>query len=76
MDRDDRNGRPRGRFRIEIDGRLTPGFAESLDGVDQQDSADGTTLSGDFIDQSQLHGILDHLRGLGIDVRRFEVERR
>jgi hypothetical protein len=75
MERDDRYRRGRRRFRIEIDGRLTPGFAESLDGVDQQDSADGTTLSGEFIDQSQLHGILDHLRGLGIDVRRFEIER-
>lgn len=76
MKRDDQTGRSRRRFLIEIDGKLTPRFAEGLDGVDQQDSAHGTTLSGEFKDRSQLHGILDHLRALGIDVRRFEIDRR
>ena len=75
MERKDDGVRDQRRFRIEIDGRLTPRFAEGLDGVEQHDSAHGTTLSGELIDQSQLHGILDYLRALGIEVRRFEVER-
>ena len=75
MERDDRDEQAGGRFRIWVEGRLNPRFAEGLDGVEQEDSADGTTLSGALIDQSQLHGILDHLRALGIAVRRFEVEK-
>jgi hypothetical protein len=75
MKRNDQVGRSRHRFHIWVEGRLDPRFAEGLDNVEQKDTANGTTLSGAFIDQSQLHGILDHLRALGINVRRFEIER-
>jgi hypothetical protein len=74
MKRDDHNDRGRRRFRILVQGRLDERFAEGLDGVVQEDAADGTTLSGDLLDQSQLHGVLDHLRRLGVDVLRFEVD--
>lgn len=76
MERDDHDGPSRRRFNIWVEGKLSPRFAEGLDGIEQEDTVDGTTLSGDLIDQSQLHGILDHLLRLGIDVQRFEVERR
>jgi hypothetical protein len=75
MERNGQVGRSRQCFRIWVEGRLEPRFAEGLDDVEQNDVEEGTTLSGAFIDQSQLHGILDHLRALGIDVWRFEIER-
>ena len=61
-------------FRIWIAGRLGEGFAEGLPGVDQEEVPAGTMLSGVLVDQAQLHGTLDHLRNLGIEVVRFEVD--
>jgi hypothetical protein len=61
------------RFRIWVAGRLGEGFAEGIGGIKQQDTRRGTTLSGDLIDQSHIHGILDRLRELGVEVLRFEI---
>ena len=62
------------RFRIWVQGRLDEGFSDGLDGVDEEVVPAGTVLSGALVDQSQLHGTLDLLRDLGIDVLRFEVD--
>ena len=62
------------RFRIWVLGRLDKGFVDGLVGVEQDDLPAGTMLSGEVVDQSQLHGTLDLLRGLGIEVLRFEVD--
>ena len=72
-DQQDR-GRGTRRFRIWVQGRLDEGFSEGLAGVEQEDVSAGTVLSGALLDQSQLHGTLDLLRSLGIDVLRFEVD--
>lgn len=60
-------------FRVWVDGRLSERFVDGLVGVDQRDGEGGTVLSGDFVDDSHLQGVLDQLRSLGIAVRRFEV---
>ena len=62
------------RFRIWVQGRLNEGFSKGLTGVEQEDVPAGTMLHGEMLDQSQLHSTLDLLRGLGIDVLRFEVD--
>jgi hypothetical protein len=62
------------RFRIWVLGRLDESFGEGLVGVEQEDLPAATMLSGTVVDQSQLHGTLDLLRDLGIDVLRFEVD--
>ena len=62
------------RFRIWVLGRLDESFGEGLVGVEQEDLSAGTMLSGTVVDQSQLHGTLDLLRDLGIEVLRFEVD--
>ena len=62
------------RFRIWVQGRLSESFSEGLAGIDQEVVPAGTVLSGALVDQSQLHGTLDLLRDLGIDVLRFEVD--
>lgn len=68
--------RKRRQFRIWVAGRLDEGFANGLDGrVEQHDTSEGTALTGDYVDQSHLHGILDHLRRLGVEVIRFEAYR-
>lgn len=62
------------RFRIWVQGRLDEGFSEGLVGIVQEDVPAGTMLTGALLDQSHLHGTLDLLRDLGIDVLRFEVD--
>lgn len=61
------------RYRIWVAGRLGSGFAEGIDGMEQQDTGGATTLTGDLIDQSHIYGILDRLRQLGVEVLRFET---
>ena len=67
-----REAQTRREFRIWVDGRLSDRFADGLVGVEQHDEA-GTVLSGAFVDDAHLQGILDQLRGLGIGIRRFEI---
>ena len=64
---------PRG-FRIWVDGRLSRGFVDGLEGIDQHDSEGSTILSGNYIDESHLEGVLDQLRRLAIGIQRFEVD--
>lgn len=61
------------RYRIRVAGRLSEGFAEGI-GADEQHAADGTTtLVGELQDQSQLYGVLDRLRSLGLEILSFET---
>jgi hypothetical protein len=61
-------------FRIWVAGRLGEGFVGGIgEDVEQHATEGGTLLTGRVVDQSQLHGILDHLRQLGIEVVRFET---
>jgi hypothetical protein len=68
-----RDGAEQQRFRIWVAGRLGEGFSAGIGEDIEQDAIEGETrLTGPLVDQSQLHGILDHLRRLGIEVLRFE----
>ena len=59
-------------YRITVKGRLSAGFTTELN-QGQEDDDGNTILTGPLIDQSQLHGIINHLRDLGIDILRFEA---
>ena len=75
MEHGQNDGHPGTRcFRIWVQGRLDEGFSEGLVGIEQEAVPAGTMLSGVLLDQSQLHGTLDLLRDLGIEVLRFEVD--
>jgi hypothetical protein len=62
------------RFSITVRGRLRDGFAETIGAVEQVDLDGATTLSGELRDQSQLHGMLERLRDLGVDILRFDTD--
>jgi hypothetical protein len=62
------------RFHISVRGQLRDGFAETIGAVEQVDLDGTTTLSGELRDQSQLHGMLERLRDLGVDILRFETD--
>lgn len=65
----------RRRFRIWVAGRLDERFIDGAEQIALGQSTDGSTLEGALIDQSQLHGILDRLWRLGIEVIKFETYR-
>jgi hypothetical protein len=56
------------RYRIVVNGRLSESFASVFEGVTVEPLEGRTALEGEFADQAQLHGLLDRLRGLGIEL--------
>ena len=58
------------RYRIVVTGRLTPRFAAAFDGlIVEEDGPPGRTgLVCRFPDQAALHGMLDRLWELGIEL--------
>jgi hypothetical protein len=60
-------------FHIWVDGRLSGRFADGVDGIEQHDDERGTVLHGAYLDDAHLQGVLEHLRGLGVALRRLEV---
>lgn len=59
--------------RIWVNGRLSARFADAVDGIEQHDDELGTVLTGEYLDEAQVQGVLDHLRGLGVTIRRFDI---
>ena len=66
---------PQRRFRIWVVGRLERQFVDGLGDVVLADGAEGSTLDGVLVDQSQFRGLLDRLWQLGIEVSKFETYR-
>ncbi len=63
----------RGTYRIVIRGRLGDAFVEGFDGMTQSTNGSNTVLTGRYVDQSHLHGLLDRLRGLSIEIVSFDT---
>jgi hypothetical protein len=55
-----------GRYRIVVRGRVGSRLADSFAHLEVESRAGESTLAGTFVDQAQLHGLLDRLRDLGI----------
>ena len=54
------------RYRVVVRGRLGEHLAGVFDHLEVDPRPGQTTLTGNFTDQAQLHGLLDQLRDLGI----------
>jgi hypothetical protein len=54
------------RYRVVIRGRLGEHLAGAFGHLEVDPRPGQTTLTGNFTDQAQLHGLLDQLRDLGI----------
>ena len=55
-------------YRIVVRGRLGERWAQTFDGLDCVSRGGRTELSGDFVDQAQLYGVLTRLQDLGIEL--------
>ncbi len=61
-----------GRYRIVVRGGLSDRFSDAFGGMTLH-VADGlTSLEGDVRDQSELYGLLDRVRDLGLELVRVE----
>ena len=57
-----------GRFQVVVRGGLGPHLADAFGQHELETRAGESSLTGTFADQAQLHGLLDHLRDLGIQL--------
>ena len=56
------------RYRVVVRGRLGEHLASAFGHLELDSRPGQTTLTGTFADQAQLHGLLDRLRDLGIQL--------
>lgn len=59
-------------YRVTVRGRLSDRLLARFDGLTVVSSGDTTVLAGDLVDQAQLHGILDRIRDLGLELLAVE----
>jgi hypothetical protein len=55
-------------YRIWVRGRLTERFGSALEGMHLEPGENTTAFTGEVRDQSQLYGLLDRLRDLGLEL--------
>jgi hypothetical protein len=55
-------------YQICVQGRLTERLAAALEGMTSHGGAVNTVFTGEVKDQSQLFGLLDRLRDLGLEL--------
>ena len=61
-------------YRIVVKGHLSGSFAVAVDpAMTHIEDGDNTALTGRFVDQSQLIGMINHLHGLGMQIVSCEV---
>jgi hypothetical protein len=52
---------------------LSERYAGAFEGMRMERRGGNTLLTGEIIDQPHLHGILDRLNGLGLELMRVEI---
>lgn len=55
-------------YRIVIRGELSRRYAAAFEGMEMETNSGRTILTGEVIDQVQLHGILDRISGFGLEL--------
>jgi hypothetical protein len=63
-------------YRITVRGRLGDHFAGAFDGLKLEPRDGQTVLTGPITDQAHLHGILERLRDLGLELISLEPDPR
>ena len=56
------------RFRVVVRGSLGNRLVDAFKHLELENGAGESALTGTFADHAQLHGLLDHLRDLGIQL--------
>jgi hypothetical protein len=61
-------------YQICVQGRLTERLASALEGMTLHGGAVNTVFAGEVKDESQLYGLLDRLRDLGLELISVQPE--
>jgi hypothetical protein len=56
------------RYEIVVVGELSDRFSLAFEGMELQTAAGRTTISGIVVDQAQLHGLIDRVAELGLEL--------
>jgi hypothetical protein len=59
-------------YRIVVRSELSARYAAAFEGMEMETRCGRTVLTGEIIDQPHLHGILDRLNGLGLELLSVE----
>jgi len=59
-------------YRIVVRYELSERYAGAFEGMEMESRCGRTILTGEIIDQPHLHGILDRLNGLGLELLNVE----
>jgi len=70
---DDRLGMPEATYEIRIKGRVSQALLDSFAGMDSDLEPVETVLHGPIKDQAELHGVIDRIQALGLEL--IEVRR-
>jgi hypothetical protein len=57
-----------GQYEIRIRGRVSDTILASFDGMDADFEPAETVLTGEHLDQAALHGVLERVRSLGLEL--------
>lgn len=55
-------------YRIVVRSELSARYAQAFEGMEMERKGGLTVLTGEVIDQVQLHGIIDRIGGLGLEL--------
>ena len=55
-------------YRIVVRGELSRRYAQAFEEMEVETEAGRTILTGEVIDQPHLHGIIDRVGGLGLEL--------
>jgi hypothetical protein len=70
MERNRRRGAQRPRtYRIVVRGELSQRFSTAFEGMTLVAGDGRTAISGPVVDQAQLHGLLDRVQDLGLELQ-------
>lgn len=60
-------------YRIVVRSELSERYALAFEGMKMETKHGNTVLTGDIIDQPHLHGILDRIIGLGLELLNMQA---
>jgi hypothetical protein len=55
-------------YRIVVRSELSERYAAAFEGMEMETKSGLTVLTGEVVDQVQLHGIIDRIGGLGLEI--------
>ena len=55
-------------YRIVLRGELSERYAAAFEEMEMETKGGQTVLTGEVVDQVQLHGIIDRIGGLGLEI--------